>query len=442
MKQAPGPKGLPLIGNALAMRGADPLDFWRDAHANYGDTIKMKIGPMDLWFFASPQAIYEVFVTHNRAMRKGLAYAGLKKLLGEGLITTDRDHWAVHRQRLNPVFTPGSVDEYSRAVLDACISGIHELQVLASDKQPVDISHAMMRLTMRVISRTAFGVDLGEGHDEIVDAFEYAFAFVADITAQPIRPPLFVPTPSNRKFKHHRDVINRFVDQLIARTDSTTVASSMSSQIFNKLQDIDRKLLRDEILGIYFAGFETTARTMTFMMDLLARNPAVLKKLRSEANTLDISGDISPVPERLPFATEIVNEALRLYPPVAMMARQTNTDCEIDGYAIKANSMIVVCPFIAQRSKEHWKAGDEFSPETGKTLNKRITHRGAFAPFGAGPRMCLGKHFAMVELALAISLIAREFDWSLEKTAPIELAFHGTLRPREPVMVHLAQRQS
>ena len=308
---APGPKGLPVLGNIFQMGRTDPLVFWRQMHAAYGDTVKLRLGPIDAWFFASPDAIYDVFVTQHRNMRKGIGYSGLRKLLGEGLITTDKHHWAEQRQRLNPVFSPASIEIYAGAVSDACRAGLPELLAIADAGRPIDIGHAMTRLTMRVISRAAFGVDLGKGHDEIVEAFEFAFAFVADITAQPVRPPLFVPTPNNRKYRKAHTRIRRFVDGLIDRSVTRGDARSMSGRIFDALSGIDRTLFRDEIVSLYFAGFETTARCMTFMMDLLARHPEVLQKLREEAETLNDPVGSKPVSEQLPAATEIVNETLR-----------------------------------------------------------------------------------------------------------------------------------
>ena len=143
-----------------AMGRSDPMQFWRDMHAVHGDTIALNLGLLKIWFFASPEAIYEIFVTQNRTMRKGIGYSGLRKLLGEGLITNDRDNWGTQRQRLNPVFSPGAINNYAGSVHDACEAGMAELRTLAQAGKPVDFGHAMTRLTMRIISLAAFGVDL------------------------------------------------------------------------------------------------------------------------------------------------------------------------------------------------------------------------------------------------------------------------------------------
>lgn len=440
MKQSPAPGKLPFLHSVIALGKTDPLSFWRNAHTQHGDIINLKVGPMNIWFFASPEAIYDILVSKHRLMRKGVAYKGLRKLLGEGLITTDKEHWSSQRESLNPLFSPSAIKAYSSSVYDAVEAGMVELKQLASSGQPVDIGHAMTRLTMRVISRAAFGVDLADGHDEIVDAFEFAFGFIADITAQPMHAPLFVPTANNRKFKQALKTIEKFTDGLIDDAVSKSSGDDLNNNIFAALKGNDRKLLRDEFIGLYFAGYETTARTMTFLMHMLSKNPETLETLRSEASKLKRPNNLEDVTQSLPYATEVVNEALRLYPPIAMLARQNNTACEIEGVKIGANSILIVCPFVAQRNKKFWPSGDAFKPSLKKPFAKRITHRGAFSPFGAGPRMCIGKHFAMVELVIAITKVSQSFEWELLNDSEIELDFHGSLRPKSPIFAHLSKR--
>jgi len=431
---APGPRGLSNYRTVFGMGGKDPLVFWQEAQEAYGNTIKLNVGPMDIWFFASAEPIYDILVTQHKNMRKGIGYYGLRKLLGEGLITTDGEHWSHHRSRLNPLFSRTATQDYSQAICDACAEGCNELKELACHPGPVDISHAMTRFTMRVISRAVFGVDLTLRHNDVVKAFEFAFAFLADITARPLRFPLAVPTQQNRKFNDATRTIDRFIDDLIDNAGTIKNTGSISSQLFAALDGIDRKLLRDEVLGLYFAGFETTARTMGFIMDLLPRHPDVLEAVRRETGEL-ASRSLEPVdPGDLPVALEVVNEALRICPPVAMMARQNNAQCQIDGYQIKANSMIIVCPYLCQRNQRYWPAGAEFAPDFRKPLAERAVHRGAFTPFGAGPRLCLGKNFALLELVMVTSTIASRFDWQLTNSTPLKMAFHGSLQPAVPIL--------
>lgn len=431
---APGPpKGLPFLGNALESRGKDILDYWRGLHAAYGDVVKLKLGPIDAWSFAHPETIHQVLVTQHKAMTKGFGYAGLRMLLGEGLITTDAPHWASQRQKLNPLFTPAAIEDYAGAVYDAVAIGIEELEGPAGRGETIDAGAAMLRLTMRVVSRAAFGVDLGAGHDDIAEAFNVAFAFIADYSADPLHVPLFVPTAANRRYRRAIAVIERFVSGLIDQAIAAPGDNAMNGQIFAALNDNPRRLLRDEVISLYFAGFETTARTMVFLMHLLGERPLLRAELRAEAQNFVRPDGALSVLKQLPVATEIVSETLRLYPPVAMLARQPRADCEIGGYGVKANSLVVVIPFLAQRHKAFWPAGDQFAPEPQDPLPRRLTHKGAWMPFGGGPRICLGKHFAMVEMAIATALLCARFDWEIDGGGELELVFNGTIRPKHAV---------
>ena len=440
VKPPAGPKGLPLVGNLFDSRGRDLLDYWRDLHGQYGDTVKLKLGPLDAFSFAGPEAIYEVLVTAHKSLSKGFGYAGLRLLLGEGLITTDAPHWASQRQSLNPLFTPAAIEDYAGAVYDAVEVGLDELLGPAARGETIDIGQAMTRLTMRVVSRAAFGVDLGDAHSGIAEAFNDAFAFITDYSANPLHAPLFVPTARNRAYKRSLALIEHFVAGLIERARDRPDTSSMSGQIFAALKDNSPKMLRDEVISLYFAGFETTARTMAFVMYLLAKHPEFAAPLAAEAGKFTRPDGGLAVLKGLPLAAEIVSETLRLYPPVAMMARQPVADCEIGGCPIRAGSLVVIVPFVAQRNQAFWQAGNAFAPDAATPLSKRLTHKGAWVPFGGGPRLCLGKHFAMVEMAIATALLASRFNWELLDDTPMELAFNGTIRPKAPVLARISLR--
>lgn len=440
VKSPPGPKGLPLLGNLLDFRSGDLLSQWRALHQRYGEIIKIKLGPLDAWSFAGPEGIYNALVTEHKSLIKGFGYGGLRKLLGEGLITTDAPHWASQRQRLNPLFSPAATEDYAGAIYDAVQSGVTELEGPARRGETIDISAAMLRLTMRVISRAAFGVDLADGHDDVTAAFNYAFGYIAAAIAHPFRPPLFVPTPANRSYHQSIATIERFVAGLIEQAVRHPHASSMNGQILKALEGNSREMLRDEVVSLYFAGFETTARTMTFLMYLLGRHRQYHVPLRAEAATFGRPDGAVAVLKQLPLACEIVNETLRLFPPVAILARQPLADCEIGGYPVKSGSLVILVPFVAQRDPRFWPAGDSFAPDPQNPLQKRVTHRGAFVPFGGGPRICLGKHFAMVEMAIATALLADRFDWQLRDASEPELDFNGTIHPKQPLLARLSLR--
>jgi cytochrome P450 len=436
VKPAPGPKPLPIIGNILDLGGPDQLGTWRKLHATYGDTVRVKIGPMEAHSFANPEAIWDALVTEHKSMTKGLGYAGLRKLLGEGMIGTDQPHWASQRQRLNPLFSPAATEDYAGIIYDAVKIGVDELAEKAKRGETIDLGPAMLRLTMRVISLAAFGVDIGRDHDDIATAFDFAFGYIADSMSK-LRAPMFVPTPGNVRYKRELALIESFVGRLIDNALAHPDATSMNGKIMAALEGNTRTMLRDEVISLYFAGFETTARAMTFAMDLLGRNRHLVPRLRAEARDFGRPDGGTAVLKQLPLACDVVNETLRLYPPVAMLARQPAAETMIGGYRVKAGSLVILVPFLGQRDPRYWPTGDRFAPDADNPLQKRVTHRGAFVPFGAGPRICLGKHFAMVEMAIATALLSRTFDWDVADDGEPELMFNGTIRPSTPRLATL-----
>ena len=438
VKPPAGPKGLPLIGNVLDVRGKDLLAYWRQTHASFGDTVRLKLGPLDAWSFSGPDGIYDVLVSQHKSIRKGFGYNGLRLLLGEGLISTDAPHWASQRQSLNPLFSPAAIEGYAGSLYDAVQLGLAELEAPAARGEVIDIGAAMTRLTMRVVSRAAFGVDLGQVAPGVAEAFNDAFAFVADISADPLHAPLFIPTARNRAYKANLAVIDAFVAGLIEGARNNPDQGGMNGQILAALKDNPPRLLRDEIVSLYFAGFETTARGMAYAMYLLARHPQWLPLLAQEAARFERPDGAHAVLKGLPLAAEIVSETLRLYPPVPIMGRQTVADCVIGGYPVRAGSLVLIVPFLAQRDTRYWPAGDAFAPDPANPLSRRLPHKGAWMPFGGGPRLCLGKHFALVEMAIATGLLAQRFRWTLLDDTPLELQFNGTIRPTRPILARLA----
>ena len=433
----PGPKGLPLLGNLMDFRPHDILSQWRRLHSTYGETVRLRLGPIDAWSFAGAEAIHQVLVGEHKTMRKGWGYGGLRKLLGEGLITTDQPHWASQRQSLNPVFSPAATEDSAGAIHDAVAAGVDEIVAGVGAGRDTDIGSAMLRLTMRVISRTAFGVDLGAGHDDVAWAFTYAFGHIAASIAEPLRAPLFVPTRANRDYHRAIGIIEDFVANLIGTARANPDADTMHGRIMAALAENPQRMLRDEVISLYFAGFETTARTMSFLMYELGRNPEVRARVRAESVNFHRPGGSLAVLRQLPLSCEVVNETLRLYPPVAILARQPASDVEIAGYRVGAGSLVILVPLITQRDSRYWPAGDAFAPEPDTPLPRRLVHKGAFVPFGAGPRICLGKHFAMVEMAIATAMLASRLDWDLSGAPDPELGFNGTIHPTEPLIVRM-----
>ncbi len=431
----PGPPGLPILGNILDLRGRDTLQFWTEAWAEYGDTVRLRLGPVEAWFFAHPDACYSALVREARQQGKGMGYQGLRLLLGQGLITSDGDYWHRQRKLLQPLFTPSRIDTYFATIATACGDGLDRLRK-DSNGAEIDLSDEMMRLTMSVISRILFGRDLTVSDLDVAGAFEFAFAFVTDITANPIRAPLFVPTARNRRYRAARERIDRFIHDLIdnAPDDPT----SLIGPIRRQLAENDAKGVRDEVLTLFFAGFETTARTLTWAVYLLSRHPEWIARIRAEAaETLTDDLTDHRILERLPVTAAVVNETLRLYPPAAFIARETYEPCSIGGFTMPKGAMVVLSPHLTHRHPDYWPDAEAFRPDRPELTAIQRLPKGAYLPFGLGPRVCLGRHMALIEATVGLALFAARFDWSRTSDEDVGISFHGTSRPDRPIRLRL-----
>lgn len=431
----PGPPGLPILGNILNLRGRDTLQFWTEAWARYGDTIRLRLGPVEAYFFAHPEACYSALVREARRQGKGMGYQGLRLLLGQGLITSDGDYWHRQRKLLQPLFTPSRIDSYFATIATACADALDRLREDGAGRD-IDLSDEMMRLTMSVISRVLFGRDLTVSDLDVARAFETAFGFVTDITANPIRAPLFVPTLRNRQYRAARDRIDRFIHDLIETAPDD--AASLIGPIRRQLAGNDASGVRDEVLTLFFAGFETTARTLTWAIYLLSRHPEWIGRIRAEARGA-LAGDLDDhrILERLPVTAAVVNETLRLYPPAAFIARETNEPCAIGGYTLPKGAMVVLSPHLTHRHPDYWSDGQAFRPDRPELAQIQRLPKGAYLPFGLGPRVCLGRHMALIEATVGLALFVARFDWSRASREEVSISFHGTSRPDRPIRVRL-----
>jgi cytochrome P450 len=297
-----------------------------------------------------------------------------------------------------------------------------------------------MRLTMSVISRVIFGRDLTVGSFDIAEAFEHAFAFVADISLNPMRLPLAVPTRKNRAYRQAQKRIDDFILDLIANAEDG--GDSLVGPIRVQLAGNDAKGIRDEILTLFFAGFETTARTLTWAIHLLSRHPRWIAPIREEAAAA-LSGDLSDhrVFERMPLTLAVIHETLRLYPPAAFIARETNEAADIGGYQVPRKSLVVLSPHLTHRHRDYWDDGEAFRPDRPELQAIQRLPKGAYLPFGLGPRVCLGRHMALIESTLALAMFVERFDWSPLSEESVGISFHGTSRPDRPIRLRLNPRK-
>jgi cytochrome P450 len=299
---------------------------------------------------------------------------------------------------------------------------------------------------MSVISRAMFEVDIGEDFSDAAQALNQMLEYTSASTTTIIDMPLFVPTPRNQRLKRAKQTVADFISTIVTKRRQEGLSQDLLSMLMSA-KDADTgelmtdEQLHDEILITFFAGHETTASLLTWTLYNLTQNPSVEAKLHAELQS--VLGGRKPTLEdfqNLPYTRMILDETLRLYSPVAVVARDATEDDVVDGFTIPKGSMVVVMPYITHRHPEFWEKPLEYYPE--HFLPEAVAKRPRYAyyPFGAGQRICIGLHFALMEGMLILSEVAQHYKFRLAVPHDGSVKFIGVIRPAHPIMMTIEPR--
>jgi cytochrome P450 len=440
----PGPKGHWLLGNLPDWK-ADILGFYTRCAREFGDIVSGRVAERRFALVSHPDGIEEVLATKNRHFVKNFAQRMLAPWLGRGLILSEGDFWLRQRRLMQPAFRRERVGSYgetmtalTRRMLDSWRDG-----------ETRDIHEELTRLTLAIASRTLFDADITDRASDVsralllmMDDFNSRFRglFAA---------PLWLPTPTNRRtrrgIRHLREIIDRIIAE--RRRSGAERGDLLSILLHARDEEGDGgrmtdQQVRDEVMTLLLAGHETTANALTWTWYLLATNPTAADRLAAEAR--DVLGDRPPTAAdlpRLPYAERVVTEAMRLYPPVYGFGREAVRDTEVMGYRIPKGWNVIMCQWLVHRDARFFPEPERFDPNRwGDGLAQRLP-RYAYFPFGGGPRQCIGSAFAQMEAVLILASIAREYQFTIDPTHPVEPNPAVTLRPRYGIRAPLRRRR-
>jgi cytochrome P450 len=445
-QEVPGPQGLPVVGSLFEFRRQGILDFWTNVWREHGDVAQVQMGPMTLIQFVRPEHIQEILVSKADRFVKGFSHDTLRVPLGSGILTAEGSLWRRQRRLMASTYTPKAVGRYTNIMLDATDKMLSRWRAVPQGTA-LRINVEMMRLAMSVISRSVFTVDIGQDIAEAGEALATILDFANLRTISLVNPPLWVPTPLNRRLKWALDTIDAFLYDIIAERRSQPPGddllwSLMEARDEETAEGMSEKQLRDEVLITFFAGHETTAQLLTWAWYLLARHPNVEEQFHAELDRA--LGGRSPGTddiEALAYTRMIMDETLRLYSPVASLARDAIDDDEVDGYPVQAGSILTLTPYITHRHPEFWARPHDFYPEHFAPEAVKARPRYAYYPFGAGPRVCLGKHFALLEATLVLAEVGQRYRLRLASDQVVGVRWSGTLRPDRDVLMTLETRE-
>jgi cytochrome P450 len=428
---APGPRGSFFLGSLPAVR-RDPLRLLLQAFRDYGDVVRFSFGPMIVHLVSSPAGAQQILAENNKNYGKQTrGFKNLRYVLGNGLLTAEGDFWKRQRRIAQPGFHRQKIAGFAQSMVRAAEDCAERLA--ACRGQTLDISAEMSRLTLRIVGETLLGHDPSAAADDVGNALTYLLHIANLRTSRIVELPPVFPTRENRLFKKALHTLDSVVLRIIHERRQNPgdrgdlVSMLMDAKDAETGESMDDRQLRDEAMTIFLAGHETTAMALTFTFLCLSRAPAVLRELRVElSSTL---GGRSPTLEDLPklrFNKMVLQEALRLYPPAWLISRSVEGADEVEGYGLPAGSIAFVSPYITHRHPRFWDDPEGFDPRR----FEREPQKGAYYPFGAGPRQCIGSAFAMMEAELVLATLAQRVRLELAPGAPVALDPSITLRPK------------
>jgi cytochrome P450 len=438
---APGPEGLPWVGNLFDV-WKDPLRLFTRNVAAHGDIVAMRFGPFRYWLLNDPEAIHHVLVDNNKNYTKSRNYQGLKLVLGEGLVTSEGDFWRRQRRLAQPAFHKEKLAGFARTMAEDTAAMLEAWEARRGNG-PLDVHAEMMKLTLKIVARTLFSTTVEAEADAIGAALAIALRHAEDYAESLLPVPPWVPTPSNLRFKRAVKTLDELVFRIIdERRKSGADPGDLLAMLMAATDDeaeggargmTDRQL-RDEVMTLVMAGHETTANALTWTFYLLANHPEVEARLRQEVDTV-LGDDGARAPTladlpRLPYTAMVIQESMRLFPPVWAFERQAREADVVAGFDVPAKAIMAVCPYALHRNPAYWEDAERFDPLRFTPERVEGRARYAYLPFGGGPRQCIGNGFAMMEAQIILAMVVRQKHLALSPGFELELDPVVTLRPK------------
>jgi cytochrome P450 len=442
---APGPK--PSLLEAFSYRpGRDPLAFFTNLARTYGDIVAYRLGGERLLFVNQPQHIKDILVTHNRNFTKGRALQRTKRLLGEGLLTSEGAAHLRQRRLMQPAFHRERIAAYA----DMMVAYADRMRGAWRDGETLDVAREMNRLTLSIVGKTLFDADVesqaaevGEALTGVMETFWMTMLPFSDLLEH-------LPLPKLRRGRAARAQLDAIIYGMIAerrrskRDHGDLLSMLLSAQdeeaegAAGRMSDVQ---VRDEAMTIFLAGHETTANALTWTWYLLSTAPDVEVKLHAEVDRV-LQGRRPCVADiaSLPFVERVVTESMRLYPPAWLIGRRAIADYELGPYVVPARTILVMSPFVTQRDARFYTDPERFDPDRWTPEFRATLPKFAYFPFGGGPRQCIGESFAWMELVLLVATIAQRWRLELVPGHPVVPEPLVTLRTKHGMRMTAHQR--
>lgn len=408
----------------IALR-RDPLLYMQRQHRLYGDVVRLGGGRHSAHLLAHPDLADHVLRKHHRNYsRRTRSANAVRMVTGESLLTNSAELWLKHRLLLQPAFQQHSVTEHLPLIVAETAKMLEAWE--QAKHAPLDVAAEMMHLTFAIAGKAFFGIDV-ETHTSAVEAL--LPAILEELFARSTS--IFSPRRTSRRFDEARRELEAIIDAALARPTASMVSTLLHARDERGQTVLTEAERRGEALALLLAGHETTANALAWAFSLLASAPEIERELLDE-----IAGRTPDDSQKLPLRDAVIDETLRLYPPIWIVERDALEDDEIGGYRIAKGSNVYISPYVLHRHPAFWNEPERFDPHRFLIAEKRP----AYLPFGAGPHHCIGAHFALLEARVILMMVLQRYSLRLATSKPIAPQPWITLRPRGGVSMHIASR--
>jgi cytochrome P450 len=440
---APGPR-LSLVGSLIYRPGGgNPLDFFTNLARTYGDISSYRMAGEQLFLVNDPRLIRDILVTHNRNFTKSRGLERSKRLLGQGLLTSEGAMHLRQRRLMQPAFHRDRIAGYG----DLMVGYADRMRNAWTDGATLDVAREMNRLTLSIVGKTLFDVDVesqaatvGEALTAVMESFWMMMLPFAEVLER-------LPVPKLRRARLARARLDAIIYRMIAdrrasgRDHGDLLSMLLAAQDEDDGGVMTDRQIRDESMTIFLAGHETTANALTWTWYLLSGAPDVEAMLQAEVDRvlqgrLPTMGDLAS----LAYVERVVTESMRLYPPAWIIGRRAINEYPIGDYVAPARSILVMSPYIMQRDPRFYADPGRFDPDRWTPAFRAALPKFAYFPFGGGPRQCIGESFAWMELTLLVATISQQWRLRLVPGHPVVPQPLITLRAKHGMRMTVEKR--
>jgi cytochrome P450 len=439
----PGPKLSWIASLVYRPGGGNPLEFLTNLARTYGDIISYRMAGEQLFLVNDPQLIRDILVTHHRNFTKSRGLERSKRLLGEGLLTSEGAKHLRQRRLMQPAFHRDRIAGYGGAMAMYA----DRMRNAWADGATLDIAREMNRLTLSIVGKTLFDADVESQATEVGDALtgvmESFWVMLLPFSQVLER----LPMSRMRRARLARARLDAIIYGMIAdRRASGRDHGDLLSMLLTAQDEDDGGVMtdrqvRDEAMTIFLAGHETTANALTWTWYLLGGAPDVEATLHEEVDRV-LQGRLPTMADigALPYVERVVTESMRLYPPAWIIGRRAIAEYQVGNYVAPARSILIMSPYIMQRDARYYAEPERFNPDRWTPEFRAALPKFAYFPFGGGPRQCIGESFAWMELVLVVATIAQRWQLRLVPGHPVVPQPLITLRTKHGMRMTVKRR--